>query len=87
MDRPADDLGEWIAALRGRLARGELANFGTLELADGTPRLPGELLVRIMLADLDHFDDLAPERRRERAVVARRLALLNDLRRLRELIG
>jgi hypothetical protein len=46
-----------------------------------------ELAVRVMLADLDHFDDLPLARRRDLLVVARRRLLLDDLRRLREQIG
>jgi hypothetical protein len=40
-----------------------------------------------MLADLDHFDDLSLEQRRDLLTVARRRLLLEDLRRLREQIG
>jgi hypothetical protein len=39
-----------------------------------------------MLADYDHHYDLPVERRREPPIVLQRLALLADLRRLRELI-
>ena len=82
-----DDLGHWIASVRERLARGELADLGPMHVLDGYRPLPGELFVRIMLADYDHYDDLPPARRREPAIVAQRLALLEDLRRLCELIG
>ena len=82
-----DDLGPWIASVKQRLERGELAELAPMAVLDGFPPLPGELFVRIMLADYDHYDDLPPARRREPAIVRQRLALLEDLRRLRELIG
>jgi hypothetical protein len=82
-----DDLGQWIASVRARLARGELADLGPIPVLDGYRPLPGELFVRVMLADYDHYGDLPPARRQEPAIVAQRLALLEDLRRLRELIG
>ena len=79
-------LATWIAELRGRLARGEFADGGPIEVAGVTlPRV--ELAVRIMLADLDHYDDLALDRRRDLLVMARRRLLLEDLRRLREQLG
>jgi hypothetical protein len=82
-----DDLGQWVASVRERLARGELADLGAMPVLEDYQPLPGELFVRIMLADYDHYDDLPPARRREPAIVAQRLALLEDLRRLCELIG
>jgi hypothetical protein len=82
-----DDLGPWIATVRERLARGELADLGPMPVLDRFAPLPGELVVRIMLADYEHYDDLPLARRREPLIVAQRLALLADLRRLRELIG
>ena len=83
----ADDLAAWVGALRGRLARGELAGLGRIDLGDGAGPLPGELLVRILLAELDHYDDLPLRRRRDPFTASRRLRLLDDLRRLRERIG
>ncbi len=87
MSSQADDLDGWIGELRARLARGELADLNPLTVNQCIPPVPGELLARIMLADLDHFDDLDFMRRRAGDVVARRLALLEDLRRLRARIG
>ena len=81
-----DDLATWIADLRSRVARGELAAPGRVEL-DGGIILVAELAARVLLADLDHYDDLPPTWRRDLAVVARREALLRDLRRLRGQIG
>jgi hypothetical protein len=40
-----------------------------------------------MLADLDHYDDLAPEQREAPSIVARRDLLVQDFQRLRERIG
>ena len=81
-----DDLPAWIDGLRGRVERGELADLGPIEVAGGTLESV-ELAARIMLADLDHYDDLTLETRRDLLVVARRRLLLEDLRRLREQIG
>ena len=86
-DARASESEAWVAALRERLARGELAVLGPLELGDGTPPMDGELLVRISLADLDHYVDLTPTYRCQPDVAARRQAVLDGLRRLRELIG
>jgi hypothetical protein len=83
----SDDLGRWIGTLRARLARGDLAGSGSIDLGDGTGHLPGELFVRIMLADLDHLDGLPPEAREWVDFPDRRQALLNDFKRLRELLG
>ena len=80
------ELATWIAELRRRVARGEFADGGPI--AVGSVALPSvELAVRIMLADLDHYDDLTPEVRRDLLTMARRRLLLVDLRRLREQIG
>ena len=82
-----DDLGPWIATVKERLARGEMADLGPMDVLNGFPPLPGELFVRIMVADYDHYDDFPLARRREPTMVVQRLALVADLRRLRELIG
>jgi hypothetical protein len=84
---PEDGLAAWVGELRGCLGRGELAGLGRIDLGDGAGPLDGEVLVRVLLAELDHYDDLPPERRRNSFTVARRLRLLDDLRRLRERIG
>ena len=80
------ELDAWISDLRGRVARGELDGLGTIPL-DGAAVLGTATVVRIMLADLDHYDDLPSEQRRDLLVQARRELLLRDFRRLRELIG
>ncbi len=80
-----DDLAAWIADLRGRVARGDLDGQGTVAIAGGA--LAIGLAARILLADLDHYDDLPPEQRRDPLVMARRLPLLGDLWELRARIG
>ena len=81
-----NELDTWIADLRGRVARGELDGVGAVPL-DGAAVLGTATVVRVMLADLDHYDDLSPEQRRDLLVQARHRLLLRDFRRLRELIG
>lgn len=82
-----DQLAAWIATVKTRLERGDLAQLDPISVADGWPSLPGELFVRIMVADYEHYDDLSLERRREPETIALRLGLLADLRRLRARIG
>ncbi len=81
-----NELDAWISDLRGRVARGELDGVGAIPL-DGAAVLSTATVVRIMLADLDHYDDLSPEQRQDLLVRARRRLLLADFRRLREQIG
>ena len=78
-----DDLGDWIAALRSRDACGDLAGLGRVEL-DGGILLPAMRAARILLADLDHLDDLARALRGDLSVVARQQAMLRNLDRLRK---
>ncbi|MDP8923046.1 MAG: hypothetical protein M3O34_09255 [Chloroflexota bacterium] len=86
MDEDRDDLDAWIAELRDRLARGELDGRTPIEIAG--LRLPSAgLAARIMLADLDHYDDLTPEQCRDVLVQAPRRMLLRDFRELRALLG
>ena len=81
-----DDLSVWLADLRQRLARGDLASLTPLDLGDGL-LATGELTVRIMLADLDHLDDLIVEAPDGSHLIDRRQRLLSNFRRLREMIG
>ena len=80
-----EDLVTWIADLHARVARGDLDGRDRFDVGTGT--VPVGLAAQVMLADLDHDDDLTPERRRTPVNVKRRVALLSDLRRLREQIG
>lgn len=80
------ELDGWILDLRGRVARGELRGVGPIPV-DGAAVLGTAMVVRIMLADLDHYDDLPPEQRQDLLVEARRRLLLHDFRRLRDLMG
>ena len=68
----------WIAALRARLTRGELAGIGPIALGRQGGTIPAELAAGIALADFDDADGRAPARRR---------AILADFRRLRERLG
>ena len=81
------DLAARIDALRGRLERGELADLGPVDIGYGTKTLPAELAIRIKLADLDSFDDLALAACSSAEHVRRRQGLLDDFRRLCVLIG
>jgi hypothetical protein len=81
------DLAAWIDALHGRLERGDLADLGPVEIGYGTKALPAELAIRIKLADLDGFDDLALAACSSAEHVRCRQGLLDDFRRLRELLG
>ena len=78
-----DELEGWIAELRGRVARGELDDLGPIPL-DGAAVLGSVTFVRIMLADLDHYDVLPPALRHDLLVEARRRTLLGEFARLRE---
>ena len=85
MPTDPDDVAAWIPELRARVARGELDGRGEFEVEGG--RLAVGLAARILLADLDHDDDLTPEQRRDPFSVERRRLLFADVRRLREQIG
>ena len=83
-----DGLDRWIDDLRARLARGELADVGPIDIGYGTGGLPGETIIRIMLGDLDDLDDPAGSWGGDATWrEERRCALLDDFRRLRALIG
>jgi hypothetical protein len=77
----------WIETLRARLDRGELAGLPGVDIGDDTGAVPAEWTISVMLADLDGFDDMTPEERPHPGNVRRWLNLLDDFRRLRELIG
>jgi hypothetical protein len=84
---PDDELAAWIADLRARLDRGELATLGPVDVGHGTQILPAQDTVRIMLADLDGFDEMPPDEADDPVNVARRDILLTSFRILRTLIG
>ena len=76
----------WIAELRARLDRGDLATLGPIDFGDGFPALPAEHTVGIMLADLGSFEDMDPDEANDPVNAARRASLLADFRVLRRLI-
>src|SRR4051812_6090815 len=78
------DLDGFIPELRGRLDRGEYANLGPVELGTLESLGDPELVLRVMLADWDHFDNLSPEQRDDYQVAARRLRMLADLHALQQ---
>jgi hypothetical protein len=87
-DLPRDDgLAAWIADLRARLDRGDLAKLPPVDIGHGTHILPLGHTVQIMLADLDSFDDMSLDEINDPVTVARRYGLLSDFRLLRLLIG
>ena len=73
------DLDGFIPELRGRLDRGEYANFGPVNLGELSPLGDPEKALRIMLADWDHFDTLPRKQRNDYQVAARRFQVLADL--------
>ena len=81
------DLNHWIGNLRERLAHGELTDLDPFDLGDGTGTLPGRTTVKIMLADLDHLEQLPATVHGPRTPFARLHDLFRDFTRLRELIG
>ena len=82
-----DDFGRWLAQLRERVACGNLVDVGPVHIHDGSRNLPMELLVRTMIADLDHLNALPPDGPDRASVQRRQQMLLRDFRRLREQIG
>jgi hypothetical protein len=86
---PFDDaLVPWIHALRARLKRGDLADLGPIELGHGTGRLPGEVTIRTMLADLADLADPHGSAASDPCWRQERLCgLSDDFERLRALIG
>jgi hypothetical protein len=80
-------LAEWIAELRDRLHRGDLATLDPIDIGYGTYTLPAARTIQIMLADLDDFEGMTPDEANKSANVARRASLLADFRALQFLIG
>lgn len=85
---PDDALDRWLNDLRDRLARGDLAGLGPIDMGHGTGHLPGETTVRIMMSDLDDLADPGGSAARDLAWHRERLrSLRGDFRWLRELLG
>jgi hypothetical protein len=61
--------------------------YPPIDLGHGTGGLPAERMMRILLADLDSFNDLPPDQRADAVNVAHQCAMLDELRRVRELLG
>jgi hypothetical protein len=80
------EIAAWIADLRARLDRGDLATLGPVDVGHGTDVLPAQDNIRIMLADLDGFDEMTPDEANDPVKVARRDVLLTAFRILRTLI-
>jgi len=72
----------WIAELRARRDRGELAALGPIDFGDGLHALPAEHAIELMLADLDELDAMTPGEANDPVRVARRASLLADFRAL-----
>ena len=85
-DTVADGLEAWITALRARLTRGELRDLGPVTLSDGK-KLTAELAAKLMLNDLDHFENLPRSWGNDPLKVVRRRLLLHDLQDLRRQLG
>ena len=85
--RPDVELAAWIADLRTRLDRGDLATLGPVDVGHGTQILPAQDTVRIMLADLDDFEAMTSDEANDPVNVARRDVLLTSFRILRTLIA
>ena len=83
---PDDRLTAWIAELRARLDHGDLAALAPIDIGYGTYNLPAARTIRIMLADLDDVEAMAPNEANDLVNVARRASLLADFRALQFLI-
>ena len=81
---PADDLAAWIDEPRPRLDAGELANLPPLDLGNARTLTNVEPAVRRMLSDVELFRAMDPAERALPHFQARRRALADNLRRLRE---
>ena len=73
--------------LYARVSQGHLATLKPFDIGDGTGQFPAERTIAIMLADLAHLDGLPLEVSEWVDQPYRWQHLLDDFRRLRELIG
>jgi hypothetical protein len=80
----ADDLAAFVAQLRQRLERGELAGHAPIDLGNGHTLVDVELAIRVMLASYDRYLSMRPDRRRQPINLAQARLLADNLRRLRE---
>jgi hypothetical protein len=85
-DIDPDDLGPWIVALRGRLARGELVALPQVRLSPEV-RADAALIAQVMLDELDEIGGLPPAENDRLDVIVRRRSLLRDLCWHRQQIG
>jgi hypothetical protein len=83
---PDDNLMSWIAELRARLDDGHLETLPPSDLGHETQAWRAALAIRLMLADLAHFEDMAPDEADDPAIISRRTSLLADFRVLRFLL-
>lgn len=81
---PADGLAAFIAGLRGRLERGELADRPAIDLGNALTLSYVERAVRRTLQDVEMFRAMDPAERALPHFRARRVYLADKLRRLRE---
>jgi hypothetical protein len=78
VDVPSAETASWVCVLDG---------YPPIDLGYGTGGLPAERMMRLLLADLDSFDDVVPDQHADAVNVAHQRAVLDELRRLRELLG
>ena len=84
---PADGLAAFIADLRGRLERSELADHPPIDLGNALTLSHVERAVRRTLQDVEMFRAMDPAERALPHCRARRVYLADKLRRLRERLG
>ena len=84
MPHPSDDLAAFVADLRRRLERGELAGLRDLDVGNARTLGNVERAVRRMLQDVGMFRAMDPAERALPHFRARRRPLADNLRRLRE---
>ena len=83
---PEDNLTSWISELRARLDHGDLQTLLPTDLGHGIHASRSMHAIRIMLADLDRFQDMTPGEVVDPVIVSRRTCLLADFRVLRFLL-
>jgi len=82
-----ENLAVWIRDLRGRLDRGELAGLDLPVISDSDEVVAVEGDVRYLLDNLASVESLSPEDPMHAELRAFRQELLDELGRLRELLG